>query len=132
MNDTISILDGSVSNMSSISIWFWIAIIEFMLIIWLLLELQKHKRGKLDFADVNKADLRNSGDVNMDNLMNSIHHSRELYKELSSKCHPDRFVNTAEHEIAEEIFQRISKNKRNYQQLLELKEEAKNKLNLKF
>ena len=65
--------------------------------------------------------MKNSGDIDMNNLMNSIHRSRELYKELSSKYHPDRFVNTPEYEIAEEIFQRISKNERNYKELTLIK-----------
>ena len=64
--------------------------------------------------------------------MNSIHHSKELYKELSKRCHPDKFVNTSKQEIAEDIFQRISKNKRSYEQLMLIKEEAKSKLDLIF
>ena len=41
----------------------------------------------------------------MNNLMDSIHNSRNLYKELSKKCHPDRFINDPKQKIAEEIFQ---------------------------
>lgn len=136
MKDSITIIENTVSNTPSItdsvSIWFWIAVIQFVLIAWLLAKLHKQKRTKLELFDVKKSDLKKSGNVNMDNLMNSIHYSRELYKELSRKCHPDRFVNTSEQEIAEELFQRISRNKRNYEQLMLLKEEAKNKLNLTF
>jgi len=118
--------------MSSISIWFWIAVIEFILIVWLLLKLQKQNRKNLDLFDVKKSDLKKSGDIDMPNLMDSIFLARELYKELSRKCHPDRFINTPEYEIAEDLFQRISSNKRNYGQLKFLKEEAKNKLKLNF
>lgn len=136
MEDSVIIFDKTISNMPSmndtISIWFWIAIIEFILLVWLLLKLQKQKRQKLDLSNVKKSDLNKSKDIDMDNLMYSIHHSRELYKELSKNCHPDRFVNTLLQPIAEEIFQRISSNKRNYKQLLDLKEEAINKLNINF
>ena len=40
----------------------------------------------------------------MNNLMDSMHKSRNLYKELSKKCHPDRFINNPKQKIAEEIF----------------------------
>ena len=116
----------------SISIWVWIAAIEFVLIVLLLLKLYRQKGKKFDLLEVKKSDLKKSGNIDMNNLMNSIHHSRELYKELSKNCHPDRFVNTPKQEIAEEIFQKISRNKRNYEQLMFIKEEAKNKLNLNF
>jgi curved DNA-binding protein CbpA len=76
--------------------------------------------------------LRNTGDnADMKNLVNSIAKSRELYKELSRQCHPDRFVNTDLQPTAEDIFQEISRNKRNYKILLALKERAIEKLNIK-
>jgi hypothetical protein len=71
-------------------------------------------------------------DINMDNLMNNIHNSRLLYKELSRKCHPERFVNDPKQKIAEEIFQEISKNERNHKELSLLKLRAINELNLTF
>lgn len=43
-------------------------------------------------------------------------------------CHPDKFVNTSKEKIAEEIFQEISKNKRNYEELVMLKDSAINEL----
>jgi hypothetical protein len=136
MNDSIPIIEKAVSSTqginTSVSIWFWIAVIELILIVWLLLKIQKQRKKKMDLWNVKKSDLMKSGNVDMTNLVNSIHHSRELYKELSSKCHPDRFVNMPEQKIAEELFQRISKNKRNYEQLVALKAEAIEKLNIKF
>ena len=68
----------------------------------------------------------------MNNLMDSIHNSRNLYKELSKKCHPDRFINDPKQKIAEEIFQEISENERNFEKLSLLKQRAINELNLTF
>jgi hypothetical protein len=52
---------------------------------------------------------------------------------LKVKCHPDRFATDAEKNvIAENIFQEITKNKTNVKRLIELKEEAKQKLNINF
>ena len=68
----------------------------------------------------------------MNNLMDSIHNSRNLYKELSKKCHPDRFINDPKQKIAEEIFQEISENERNFEKLSLLKLRAINELNINF
>lgn len=68
----------------------------------------------------------------MGNLMNSINNSSELYKELSRKCHPDRFVNSPDQKLAEEIFQEIARHKRNHEKLIALKERAIAELNIKF
>ena len=64
--------------------------------------------------------------------MNSITHSKELYKELSKKCHPDRFVNTHLQEVADKLFQEITANQRNHKRLTELKKQAQNELNINF
>ena len=130
--DSTEIVAKTLSSMPSISIWFWVAMCEFFLILWLLLKTQGQKKRKLDFSEIKKSDLKKSGSINMPNLMNSLFHSEELYKELSRKCHPDRFVNTPEQEIAEDIFQRITRNRRDYEQLKLIKEEANNRLKLNF
>jgi hypothetical protein len=110
--------------------WILIASIEFLVILLLLL----NKKKKTDFSDLNKSDFKKmkSQDIDMENLMNSITNSKELYKELSKKCHPDRFVNTELQFIAEKIFQEISENKRDYNSLLKLKERAIKELNINF
>ena len=130
VKDSTEVIFKILSNIPSISIWFWIAMLEFIWILWLLLKTHGQKRRKLDFSEMKKPDLKKSGSVDMPNLMNSLFHSEELYKELSRKCHPDRFVNTPEQEVAEDIFQRISRNRRNYKQLVLIKEEAQNKLKI--
>jgi hypothetical protein len=94
----------------------------------------KKKNSDLAFSDLPKDTMKNAKTkkIDMDNLMNSINGSRDLYKELSKVCHPDNFVNTDMQTIAEEIFKDISKDKRNYEKLLAIKERAKNELNINF
>jgi hypothetical protein len=119
--------------------WSRIALIELIIIIIILVLIIlkiKYKRSKdLEFSNVSKKKLKTdskSGKMDMNDLMDSINSSKELYKVLSRKCHPDRFVNKEKQETAEAIFQLISKNKRNYKELQLLRRRAENELNLKF
>lgn len=113
-----------------------IVIAEFFIIVVLVIRIIKLKSKNV--SDVNttlgsKLDLisdARSGEVDMDDLMMNINRSKELYKKLSSKCHPDRFIDVEKNEIANEIFQNITKNQRNYKQLLVLSEQAQNELNI--
>ena len=66
----------------------------------------------------------------MVNLMNSINGSKDLYKQLSRICHPNRYINSDKRQVTEEIFQEISKNKRDYKKLSELKQRAITELNI--
>lgn len=132
-NDSLAVATASSSNGLLSSTWFWIAIVELLIIIILLVRLKK-KKTELAFSDLPKDKMKNakSSSIDMDNLMNSINGSRDLYKELSKACHPDKFVNTEKQKIAEDIFQEISKDKRNFEKLLAHKERAKNELNINF
>jgi hypothetical protein len=87
---------ASAVDSASFPIWFWIALIEFAIIVFLVFRLRK-KREKLTFGDLSKDRIRNAkkSDVDMENLMNSINGSKELYKQLSRTCHPDRFINNS-------------------------------------
>ena len=70
-------------------------------------------------------------DVDFDNIIDSSFNSAHLYDELKVKCHPDCFPTDMEkNAIAVGIFQEISKNRNNVKRLLELKEEAIQKLNI--
>lgn len=115
------------------SMWFWIALVELIIIAYLIFKPNK-KDSELAFGDLSKKKIRGSkkSEIDMSNLMNSINSSKTLYKELSRSCHPDRFVNTDKQLIAQEIFQEISKNERDFNKLTELKEKATQKLNIKF
>jgi len=69
--------------------------------------------------------------IDFDNIINSSFNSNEVYNELKVKCHPDRFPNDdVKNTIAENLFQEITKNKNNIKRLLELKEKAKQELNI--
>jgi len=83
---------------------------------------------------VTKTDIKKSKktDIDMDNLMNSINGSRDLYKTLNKKCHPDRFVNSDKQELVVKIFQEISRNKRDFEKLNKLKLRAEKELNINF
>jgi hypothetical protein len=115
------------------SIWFWIALTELLIIIFLIYKL-KTKNKVFDLTDLETMHLKNSKNnkIDMNNLMDNIHNSRSLYKELSKKCHPDRFINDQKQKIAEEIFQKISENERNFEKLSLLKLRATNELNVTF
>jgi hypothetical protein len=110
--------------------WMWLAIAEFGIIAFLILKEQ------LKPKDTAKQRFKNESlkqDIDFGNIINSSFNSIQLYDELKVKCHPDRFPTDKEkNAIAENIFQEISKNKNNVKRLLELKEEATQKLNINF
>jgi len=128
-----SAVTNAVSSTSDINIWFWLCLIELIIILVLLFKIKKNK-SNLTFADLNKDNLKKSKEASIDfgNVMNSINGAGELYKELSRKCHPDRFVDSPLQKLAEEIFQEISKNKRDFGKLAALKERAISELNVTF
>ncbi len=113
------------------SLWFWIAIIELILILFFIYKL-KSKKKVFELSDLETRNIKNSkkSNIDMDNLINSIHNSRTLYKELSKKCHPDKFINDSKQKAAEEIFQEITKNERDFEKLNALKLRAINELNI--
>jgi preprotein translocase subunit SecF len=121
------------TDTTNTSIWFWIVVIELVFITYLLFKLWK-KNSKLKFNDATNAEVHNAkkSDIDMDNLMNSINGSKDLYKELSRACHPDRFINTDKQKMAEDLFQEISKNRRDYEKLNALKQIAITNLNINF
>jgi hypothetical protein len=115
------------------SLWFWLSIGELLLIIYLIYRL-KSKKVVSELTDLEMQNIQNSKNnpIDMNSLMNNIHNARGLYKELSRKCHPDRFIGDPKHQIAEDIFQEISDNERNYEKLNQLKTRAINELNINF
>jgi uncharacterized protein YxeA len=63
------------------------------------------------------------------NIANSISKSKTLYKELIVKVHPDKY-NDDKKEMATELAARITKAKRNYDELTLLKKEVEDFLNV--
>ena len=129
--DTLKVSALQMDSSTFTYFWFWTSVTEFLIIIFLILKL-KRKYSALEFADLTSETLNSAKktEINFDNLMNSINNSRDLYKELSRVCHPDRFINTPKQKLAEEIFQEISRHKRNHEKLTTLKERAKAELNI--
>jgi hypothetical protein len=71
--------------------------------------------------------------IDFDNIINSSFNSIQLYDQLKVKCHPDRFPTDKEkNAIADSLFQEVTRNRTNVKRLIELKEEAKQKLNINF
>jgi len=115
---------------NSTNYWFWIAIAEFVLILILLLV--KIKKQQPSTHEGKILDEAKDADIDFKNLFDSINNSEALYNLLKKKCHPDRFLNPDQNKIADALFQEITKNKRNYNKLLELKIEAEKQLNITF
>ncbi len=110
--------------------WMWIAIAEFVIIVLLILK-DKTKHKDSNMQKFKKESLEK--EIDFDNIINSSFNSKTLYDALKVKCHPDRFpIDKEQNEIAEKIFQEITKNKNNVKRLNELKEEAIQKLGIKF
>jgi len=119
-------------NSNSINIWHYIAFGEFLIILSLVFYIIYLKRRQtLSEFEKEILEAKNT-DIDMDDLMLSINKSRELYKELSRKCHPDQHMNSEFQKEIEELFQEITKNKRNFQELVKLKDIAANKYNIKM
>ena len=139
MNDTIildslkvvnNVLLNTTETNQTINWWLWVSILQFIFIVYLLLskknELKVNRKQKFKSESLKQ-------NIDFDNIINSSFHSISLYDELKVKCHPDRFTtDKGKNAIAESLFQEITKNKTNVKKLLELKEEAKNKLNINF
>lgn len=134
--DTVASTKG-IEDLSSNSVesgtnwWLVLAVIEFGVILLLLYKFRSQKRVEFD-ETFNELKTARSSEIDMDNLMNSIHGSRDLYKELSRKCHPDRFQNEELRIKADAIFQEISKSRRDYQKLDTLKKRASLELGVTF
>ena len=122
-----------VSNQESISysVFMWIAVVELVIILLLVYKLVS-KKNKLALSNLERDSLKSakSTKIDMDSLMNNINSSRALYKELSRKCHPDRFMNDPKQKLAEEIFQEISKYERNFDKLSLIKIRAIKELSI--
>lgn len=127
-SELIAMTDSTSSD--SINFWFWIALIELLIIIYFIFF--KKKNTVLSAKEQFKKDSK-EGEIDFGNIINSSFHVKPLYDELKVKCHPDKFPNdTEKNKIALDLFQEISKNKTDYKKLIELKELAKDKLNINF
>jgi hypothetical protein len=107
--------------------WLWFAVIELIIIIFLLL-LKKRTDGRCSTQRQIKEEIL-SEKVDFGNIINSSFNAQALYDSLKVRCHPDKFAtNPAKYRAATRIFQEITKNKRNYRRLTELREEIEREL----
>jgi hypothetical protein len=109
------------------AIWMLVAILEFLIIIYLIVfKSRKGVDSKL------KKDVMEN-DVDFNNLINSAFNSDKIWDQLRKKCHPDRFGGDEKKtKIAGEIQAEINKNKNNVKVLQELKLRAENELGIKI
>lgn len=62
--------------------------------------------------------------VSAKNIVDSISKSKALYKELITSVHPDKFQDIEKKEKATDLASRITKSKKNYNDLVQLKIEV--------
>jgi hypothetical protein len=111
------------------TIWFWIAIVEFGIIL-LLVIISNRKNFKNSKFKKEKDSILNE-EIDFGNIINSSFNSKVIYDELIRKCHPDRFVQNVElNKIAISLSQEITENKNDIKRLEELKELAIKQLNI--
>ena len=129
--DTLEVINETATSESSI--WKYVSLVQFGVIAYLAYKLYRNK-PQTQFNDISRETVKEaaSKELDMENVVNSINKAKPLYKELSKKYHPDKFANSDKHESALEIYQKITKNKRNYSKLLELKELAEEELDIKI
>lgn len=134
IQDSIKVASQAISKVTeandNTNWWMWLAIVELGIIGYLILK--EKLKSKVTAKQQFKSESLKQ-DIDFNNIINSSFNSIKLYDELKVKCHPDRFPTDREKNIiAENLFQEISKNKTNVKRLLELKEEAIQKLNINF
>jgi len=108
--------------------WQIFALAEFITIVFIVRKNNSMRKKSLVTMDLNEY---KRTDVNMNDLMKDLHLSKSLYKVLTRKYHPDKFIGTMNVIKAQEIFKEIQENKTNYRKLSELEEKAESELNLK-
>lgn len=121
-NDTISQLInvGLVDGNDNSNLWMYIAFIEVMVIIGLILFRKKDKNERVKL----KKKILSENEVDFSNVINSSFRSKTLYDNLKKQCHPDKYKDEALNAEATEIFQLLVKYRYDYNKLLELRERA--------
>lgn len=129
--DSLQVVKNAVSATGHTSdICMYVAIVEFLLIIGLVISLCVACRRKSEKEEMKKK-VMGEGDIDFKNVIDSSFKSKELYDALKGKCHPDKFATDESlNAKATEIFSLLVKNKHNYAALCELKERAKKELGI--
>lgn len=119
------IIQETMNENQDFNLWFYIAIVEAIIIIILVLFILNNKL-KMDDLSTRFKDKALSEDnkVDFSNVINSAFNSQSLYDELRRKCHPDRFIDENLKREADEISQELGKYKNDLSKLEEIKERA--------
>lgn len=125
MTDSIAI-NGQMPQATSV--WLWVAVIELLVILYLINLLMRRDREKRKEVK----DKLKSGHIDFENTINSAFNSKPLYDKLKVLCHPDRFASTPLEREANAIFQEIQINRYNYSKLMDLKDRAIKTLHINF
>ena len=111
--------------------WMVLTLIELGIILFLLRKIYFKNNLVDDLNNIDTLEKSKSKQINMGDLLNNINKSKTLYKQLASKCHPDKFPNDEnKNKIAEELLKQITDNKHDYKKLLDLKNQITNQLEI--
>jgi len=117
MNDLLQILDKYKIAFVFLIIFFLVLLVVFKMI----------KKNKNDSnQDMLKKAIDDSKKVSIDmsNIIISINNSRDLYKKLCVKYHPDKFIDENIKKIANDLIAEINSNKTDYKKLLVIENKA--------
>ncbi|RRD59605.1 hypothetical protein [Tannerella forsythia] len=117
----------SVKNTIFQDYWFWIALVEFAIIILLLLFYRN--KGFSEKQKI-KADILSGSKLDFNSLQESFFQAKPLYNKLKTRCHPDRFTDAEMNHRATILFQEIHQNRYNYKRLCDLEKRAIEQLNI--
>ena len=126
-----SVIQTSKNGIAS-NVWFWIAIIEFLIIILSIITSKKWKRRHWERLQSEK----DTRDIDVDTIfkgaIKDTFLAPELYKKLITVCHPDRFIDETKKVAAEELSKEFGKNQYNTTELERLGKIAEGKLEVKI
>ncbi len=111
---------------SQTNYFMWLTLVEFIVILYLLVRLNKSNKRDLSEKERLKRKAK-EGEIDFSNTLDSAFNAQKIYKELKRACHPDRFPKEQfpeKNAIADKLSQEIGENKYNIKRLQELKEEA--------
>lgn len=100
------------------SISYLIGLFIFTLIIGLLLFRKSNKRDSI------KKEMYYEKNIDIENVILSIDKANIKYKELIVKFHPDKYLDDQKKRDANLITQKLTANKRNYNKLVKIENEA--------
>jgi hypothetical protein len=120
-------------NRSSFLKWLVIIFIVFIVISAIIIIIRRLKKPKHVFEVPDDWRNRNHRHDFSDVFRGVSGDARVLYRELITRCHPDRFIGDPEKiEISTNLSGEITRNRHNFSRLLELKIRAREELNIDF